>query len=103
MTGLLGFRPGYRAIESCDVLLLLGTDFSYRQFYPSKGKIIQVDIRGENLGRRTPIDIGLVGNVKDTVQAILPMARPAASAQKPAHVGPRVERRPGLRIEALSG
>jgi len=94
MTDLLGFTSGYRAIESCDVLLLLGTDFSYRQFYPSKAKIIQVDIRGENLGRRTPIDIGLVGNVKDTVQAILPMARPAASAQKPAHVGPRVERRP---------
>jgi pyruvate dehydrogenase (quinone) len=56
MTGLLGFSSGYRAIESCDVLLLLGTDFPYQQFYPSKAKIIQVDIRGENLGRRTPID-----------------------------------------------
>ena len=75
MTGLLGFTSGYRAIESCDVLLLLGTDFPYRQFYPSKAKIIQVDIRGENLGRRTPIDIGLVGTVKDTVQAILPMLK----------------------------
>ena len=75
MTGLLGFTSCYRAIESCDVLLLLGTDFPYRQFYPSKAKIIQVDIRGENLGRRTPIDIGLVGSVKDTVQAILPMLK----------------------------
>jgi pyruvate dehydrogenase (quinone) len=75
MTGLLGFTSGYRAIESCDVLLLLGTDFPYRQFYPSKAKIIQVDIRGENLGRRTPIDIGLVGSVKDTVQALLPMLK----------------------------
>jgi pyruvate dehydrogenase (quinone) len=73
MTGLLGFTSGYRAIESCDVLLLLGTDFPYRQFYPAKAKIIQIDIRGENLGRRTPIDIGLVGSVKDTVQALLPM------------------------------
>jgi pyruvate dehydrogenase (quinone) len=73
MTGLLGFTSGYRAIESCDLLLLLGTDFPYRQFYPSKAKIIQVDIRGENLGRRTPIDIGLVGSVKDTVEALLPM------------------------------
>lgn len=75
MTGLLGFTSGYRAIESCDVLLLLGTDFPYRQFYPSKAKIIQVDIRGENLGRRTPIDIGLVGSVKDTLQAMLPMLK----------------------------
>jgi pyruvate dehydrogenase (quinone) len=73
MTGLLGFTSGYRAIESCDVLLLLGTDFPYQQFYPSKAKIIQVDIRGENLGRRTPIDIGLVGSVKDTVKALLPL------------------------------
>lgn len=75
MTGLLGFTSGYRAIESCEVLLLLGTDFPYRQFYPSKAKIIQVDIRGENLGRRTPIDLGLVGSVKDTVQALLPLLK----------------------------
>lgn len=73
MTGLLGFTSGYRAIESCEVLLLLGTDFPYRQFYPSKAKIIQVDIRGENLGRRTAIDLGLVGSVRDTVQALLPL------------------------------
>jgi pyruvate dehydrogenase (quinone) len=75
MTGLLGFTSGYRAIESCDALLMLGTDFPYRQFYPSKAKIIQVDIRGENLGRRTAIDLGLVGSVKDTVQALLPLLK----------------------------
>jgi pyruvate dehydrogenase (quinone) len=75
MTGLLGFSSGYRAIESCDVLLLLGTDFPYQQFYPSKAKIIQVDLRGENLGRRTPIDLGLVGTVKDTVEALLPLLK----------------------------
>jgi len=75
MTGLLGFTSGYRAIESCDALLMLGTDFPYRQFYPSNAKIIQVDIRGENLGRRTPIDLGLVGSVKDTVQALLPLLK----------------------------
>ena len=72
MTGLLGFSSGYRAMESCDALLMLGTDFPYQQFYPSKAKIIQVDIRGENLGRRTPVDLGLVGSVKDTVEALLP-------------------------------
>ena len=103
MTGLLGFRPGYRAIESCDVLLLLGTDFSYRQFYPSKGKIIQVDIRGENLGRRTPIEIDLVGSVKDTVRpscrwpALQPLLRSRPTSGRALSVGP------GLRVEALSG
>jgi pyruvate dehydrogenase (quinone) len=72
MTGLLGFASGYRAMENCDVLLMLGTDFPYQQFYPSKATIIQVDIRGEQLGRRTPIDLGLVGDVGDTIEALLP-------------------------------
>lgn len=75
MTGLLGFASGYRAMESCDVLLMLGTDFPYQQFYPSKAKIIQVDIRGENLGRRTPVDLGMVGSVRDTVDALLPLLK----------------------------
>lgn len=75
MTGLLGFSSGYRAMESCDALLMLGTDFPYQQFYPSKAKIIQVDLRGENLGRRTPIDLGLVGSVKDTAEALIPLLK----------------------------
>jgi pyruvate dehydrogenase (quinone) len=73
MTGLLGFASGYRAMESCDALLMLGTDFPYQQFYPSKAKIVQVDIRGEQLGRRAPIDLGLVGDVGDTIDALLPL------------------------------
>ena len=75
MTGLLGFSSGYRAMENCDALLMLGTDFPYQQFYPSKAKIVQVDIRGEQLGRRTPLDLGLVGSVKDTAQALLPLLK----------------------------
>jgi len=75
MTGLLGFASGYRAMEKCDVLLMLGTDFPYRQFYPSKAKVVQVDLRGEQLGRRTPIDLGLVGDVGDTASALLPLLR----------------------------
>lgn len=75
MTGLLGFASGYRAMEHCDTLLMLGTDFPYRQFFPSKAKIIQVDIRGEQLGRRTPIDLGLVGSVRDTAAALTPLLR----------------------------
>ncbi|MGV9859933.1 ubiquinone-dependent pyruvate dehydrogenase [Gordonia sp. NPDC003425] len=73
MTGLLGFSSGYRAIEKCDTLLMLGTDFPYQQFYPSKATIVQVDIRGEQIGRRTPVDIGLVGSVADTLPALTPL------------------------------
>ena len=75
MTGLLGFSSGYRAMADCDALLMLGTDFPYRQFYPEKATIIQVDIRGEQLGRRTPVDLGLVGDVKATASALLPLLR----------------------------
>ncbi|MGV0643076.1 ubiquinone-dependent pyruvate dehydrogenase [Mycolicibacterium sp. XJ2546] len=76
MTGLLGFASGYKAIKEADALLMLGTDFPYPQFYPDDAKVIQVDIRGRHLGRRTPIDLGLVGTVADTVAALLPLLRP---------------------------
>lgn len=72
MTGLIGFSSGYHAMRDCDMLLMLGTDFPYRQFYPSGAMIAQVDIRGENLGRRCALDIGLVGDVRETVSALLP-------------------------------
>ena len=75
MTGLLGFASGYKAIKEADVLLMLGTDFPYQQFYPDNAKVIQVDIRGRNLGRRTPIDLGMVGTVKDTLAALAPLLR----------------------------
>ncbi|MGJ6125466.1 ubiquinone-dependent pyruvate dehydrogenase [Mycolicibacterium sp. Y3] len=73
MTGLLGFASGYKAIKEADVLLMLGTDFPYRQFYPENATVIQVDIRGRNLGRRTPVDLGLVGTVTDTLTALAPL------------------------------
>ena len=72
MTGLLGFSSGYRAMMDCDTLLMLGTDFPYQQFYPEKATIIQVDIRGEQIGRRTKVDVGMVGDVKSTIRALLP-------------------------------
>jgi pyruvate dehydrogenase (quinone) len=75
MTGLLGFASGYKAIKEADALLMLGTDFPYQQFYPDNAKVVQVDIRGRNLGRRTPIDLGLVGTVKDTLAALQPLLR----------------------------
>ncbi|BBY16377.1 ubiquinone-dependent pyruvate dehydrogenase [Mycolicibacterium litorale] len=73
MTGLLGYASGYKAIKEADLLLMLGTDFPYSQFYPEDARVIQVDIRGSHLGRRTPVDLGLVGTVKDTAAALLPL------------------------------
>jgi pyruvate dehydrogenase (quinone) len=73
MTGLLGFSSGYYAMMDCDALLMLGTDFPYRQFFPEKAKIIQVDLRGEQIGRRARVDVGLIGDVKRTIDALLPM------------------------------
>jgi pyruvate dehydrogenase (quinone) len=74
MTGLIGFASGYYAMFDCDVLLMLGTDFPYRQFYPrGRGaRIAQVDIRGEVIGRRVPVDLGVVGDVRTTIDALLP-------------------------------
>ncbi len=76
MTGLLGFRSGYDAMEDCDALLMLGTDFPYQQFFPEKAKIIQVDLRGDQIGRRAKVNLGLVGTVKDTLAALMPMVTP---------------------------
>jgi pyruvate dehydrogenase (quinone) len=72
MTGLLGFSSGYHAMMNCDALLMLGTDFPYQQFFPKNAKIIQVDIRGDQIGRRTPVDLGLIGSVKDTLEVLTP-------------------------------
>ena len=72
MTGLLGFTSGYFAMMDCDTLLMIGTDFPYRDFFPEHATIIQIDIRGEQLGRRTKLDLGLVGDTKATLQALLP-------------------------------
>lgn len=73
MTGFIGFSSGYYAMEDCDTLFMLGTNFPYRQFYPSKAKIIQVDIAGHAIGRRCSVDLGVVGDVKETLQALLPL------------------------------
>jgi pyruvate dehydrogenase (quinone) len=71
LTGLIGFSSGYHAIKEADTLLMLGTDFPYTQFYPEKATIIQVDRRGENLGRRVRLDLGLIGDVKETLSLVL--------------------------------
>ena len=75
MTGLIGFSSGYYAMLDCDVLLMLGTDFPYRQFYPqgSGVHIAQVDIRAEQIGRRAAVDLAVVGDVRATIEALLPL------------------------------
>ena len=72
MTGVVGMEAGYHAMLNCDTLLLLGTDFAWRQFYPSHSTIIQVDNDPTHIGRRHPVNLGVVGNIKDTLQALLP-------------------------------
>ena len=72
MTGVIGMESGYHAILNCDTLLLLGTDFAWAQFYPKHATIIQIDIDPTHIGRRHPVTFGAVGNIKDTLQALLP-------------------------------
>ncbi len=74
MTGLIGFSSGYFAMNDCDLLLMLGTDFPYRQFFPQgAARIAQIDIRPEQLGRRAPIAHGLVGDIAATLDLLLPL------------------------------
>ncbi len=75
MTGLLGFSSGYHAMMDCDVLLMIGTDFPYQQFFPTDAEIVQIDLRGEQIGRRTKVDHGFVGDTKTTLLALLPKLR----------------------------
>jgi pyruvate dehydrogenase (quinone) len=72
MTGLVGFSSGYNPMESCDALLMLGTDFPYRPFYPTEARVAQVDIRPQAIGRRVHIDLGIVGQVGPTLRALMP-------------------------------
>jgi pyruvate dehydrogenase (quinone) len=80
MTGLVGFASGYAAMKNCDALLLLGTDFPYRAFYPEHAKIAQVDVRPEALGNRCSLNLGLLGTVKDTLEAVLPAIKEKANS-----------------------
>ena len=73
MTGILGNEAGFNAVLKCDTLLLLGADFAWRQFYPDHADIVQIDIDPMHLGRRHPVTLGAVGDVKETMKALLPL------------------------------
>ncbi len=79
MTGLIGFSSGYHAMMECDTLLMLGTDFPYRNFYPDKAKIAQIDRDPSALGRRAQIDIGIVGDVREAAALLTPQIAPDRS------------------------
>src|SRR5699024_9099968 len=76
MTGMLGVKSGYEMIQDCDTLLILGADFAWSQFYPKNAKIIQVDLDPKKLGLRHTIELGVIGNIRDTVTALLPHLTP---------------------------
>ncbi|MGL5635407.1 MAG: thiamine pyrophosphate-dependent enzyme [Bacteroidales bacterium] len=75
MNGLLGDQSCLHALDECDLLLLLGTDFAFSQFYPEDTAIIQIDIKGENLGKRHAIDLGVVGDIKATVSCLIEIVK----------------------------
>src|ERR1700747_3543786 len=85
MTGLIGFSSGYYAMLDCDILLMLGTDFPYRQFYPRGAgvRIAQVDVRPEQIGGRAPVDVRVVGDVRATIEALLPLIEEKRDATPP--------------------
>jgi len=80
MTGLIGFSSGYHAMASADLLVMLGTGFPYRAFYPADAKTVQIDVRPEALGAHTRIDLGLIGDIRATLRAVLPRLKEKADA-----------------------
>jgi pyruvate dehydrogenase (quinone) len=98
LTGLIGFSSGYYAINDCDVLLMLGTDFPYRQFYPlGQAQIAQIDIRPEQLGRRVPLNLGLVGDVRATLDGLLPLLDSKDDKQSRQHLDRAADHYRGVR------
>ena len=75
MTGLIGFSSGYHTMLNADILVLIGTQFPYRAFYPTKAKIIQIDINPGSIGAHSKVDMAIVGDVKTTINALLPLLK----------------------------
>src|SRR6202789_1630881 len=81
MTGLIGNEAAYHAVRECDTLLLLGADFAWRHFYPNHANIVQIDLAPDHLGRRHPVTLGLAGDIKSTMEALLPRLKPRTSTE----------------------
>lgn len=74
--GLLGTEPAVAAIEDTDALLMVGTDFPYEDFYPAEARAVQIDLQSAHLGRRFPVDVGLVGHSHLALSGLLPRLQP---------------------------
>jgi pyruvate dehydrogenase (quinone) len=104
MTGIIGQPAGYHAVLDCDVLLLLGADFAWSQFYPNKAKIIQIDADPTHIGRRHPVTIGTVGDIKATLDALLPrLAQHDDEGFLTSHLERRRKDRAAADAETVSG
>jgi pyruvate dehydrogenase (quinone) len=104
MTGMIGGAAGYHAILDCDALLLLGADFAWRQFYPDSATIIQIDADPTHIGRRHPVTIGAVGDIKTTLDALLPrLAQHEDTPFLMAHVERHRKDVEAAKAETLSG
>ncbi len=79
MTGLLGSSAGARALTKCKLLLMLGSDFPWREFLDGKVKIVQIDTKPERLGRRVALHKGLRGDICSTLKALLPLIKRKAN------------------------
>ena len=69
--GMIGTKAVYNAVQRCDLLLMVGTDYPYSNFLPNKGTVIQIDERAQVLGRRTPTELGIVGSARPTLKLLL--------------------------------
>ena len=78
MTGLIGFSSGFHTMMNADTLVILGTQFPYRAFYPTDAKIIQIDINPASIGAHSKVDMALVGDIKSTLRALLPLVEEKA-------------------------
>jgi thiamine pyrophosphate-dependent acetolactate synthase large subunit-like protein len=74
--GMIGTKPVYHAVQHCDLLLMVGTDYPYSNFLPAKGNVVQIDIRPMALGRRTPTVLGVTGSARPTLKLLLDKVKP---------------------------
>ena len=79
--GLLGTRPSQEALENCDTLFLIGTSFPYIEYYPKAGQArgVQIDIDPMRIGLRYPVEVGLVGDSRRSLERLLPLLRRKAT------------------------
>jgi pyruvate dehydrogenase (quinone) len=104
MTGIIGAAAGYRAILDCDVLLLLGADFAWGQFYPDKATIVQIDHDPTHIGRRHPVAFGVVGDIKASLEALLPrLEQHQDGSFLASHVKRHEKDRQSAKAETVSG